>query len=76
MNKRMIDIIDSNGNKVGEIRSAASSSEVANKMRKQGVSTCDYEFSTYIAHDGKNRNCWRPAKSKKLATLISITHNL
>lgn len=39
MTKRMIDIIDSDGNKVGEIRSAASSTEVANMMRKQGVSS-------------------------------------
>lgn len=76
MTKRMIDIIDSDGNKVGEIRSAASSTEVANMMRKQGVSSCDYQLSTYKAEDGKSKNCWKPAKSKKLATLISITHNL
>lgn len=76
MNKRLIDIIDLNGNKVAEIRSAASSTEVANMMRKQGLANCDYQFGTYTAKDGKNRNCWKPAKSKKLATLISITHNL
>lgn len=76
MTKRMIDIIDSHGNKVGEIRSAAGSTEVANMMRKQGISICDYQFGTYTANDGKSRNCWRPAKLKKLATLISITHNL
>ena len=76
MNKQMIDIIDSNGNKVGEVRNAASSAEVANMMRKQSISTCDYQFSTYKAEDGKNKYCWKPAKSKNLATLISITHNL
>ena len=72
----MIDIIDSHGNKVGEIHDAVSSTAVANKMRKQGISSCNYQFGTYIAKDGENRYCWRPAKSKNLATLISITHNL
>lgn len=72
----MIDIIDLNGEKVGEVRSAASSTEVANLMRKQGISTCDYQLSTYKAENGKSKNCWKPAKSTNLATLLSITHNL
>ena len=76
MNKRMVDIIDTNGNKVGEIRNGASSTEVAIMMRKQSISTCDYQLSSYKAESGKNKNCWKPAKSKNLATLISITHNL
>jgi GH24 family phage-related lysozyme (muramidase) len=76
MNKRMIDIIDTNGNKIGEIRNGACSTAVANMMRKQGISTCDYQLSTYKAESGKNKYCWKPAKSKNLATLISITYNL
>lgn len=76
MTKRMIDIIDTNENKVGEIRDGAGSTEVANMMRKQGISTCDYQLSTYKAESCKNKYCWKPAKSKNLATLISITHNL
>lgn len=76
MTRRMVDIIDANGTKVSEIRASASSTEVANKMKQEGISNCDYQFGTYKASDGVNRNCWRPVKGKTLAQLISVTHNL
>lgn len=78
LNKHMIDIIDLDGNKVAEIRSGACGAEVANKMRKQGIPNCDYQFGTYTAKDGKNRNCWKPVKSRKrlkIADLINVYHN-
>lgn len=75
MTKQMVDIIDLNGNKIAEIRAAACGVEVANKMKREGVSNCSYQFSTYKTADGVTRNCWKPARNKSLATLISITHN-
>lgn len=76
MNKRMIDIIDANGTKLSEICASACSTEVANKMKKEGISSCKYQFGTYKAANGVNRNCWRPVRGKSLAQLISVTHNL
>lgn len=76
MTTRMIDIIDTNGTKVSEVRASANSTEVANKMKQKGISSCDYQFGTYKATNGVTKNCWRPVKGKSLAQLISVTHNL
>lgn len=70
-----IDVVNSEGVKVGEVRACACSKEVENKMRKLGISDYSYEFGSYETDNGDKRWCWKPVR-KSLATLISITHNL
>lgn len=71
-----VDVVNSEGVKVGEVRACACSKEVENNMRTLGISDCRYELGSYETAEGKRRNCWKPVKRKNLADLIGITHNL
>jgi hypothetical protein len=71
----MIDIVDSNGNKISEIRCNARSVEVSNKMKRDFGIVQSYQLSSYTTGDGTRRDCWKPSRTKTLATLIGITHN-